>query len=232
MAKFTPSIVLRIQEFLADPSYRPLKQHELARALNMKGADRALLRHTLYHLEQQGIIARLRKNRWALPDRSHQVVGQLRFHAQGFGFVTLDARGTEDVFIPPEDIGMALDGDKVVVKLTGSRQRRNAAPGPQRPVGRIERVVKRRHNQLVGILKQTACDWYLIPDNPRIPLHVRVREFSEGIRKPVENHKAVILLDPWEQAYKPLSGTVIEDLGVSEAPGVDVFSVLRTYNLE
>ena len=232
MAKFTQSIANRIQEFLAGPEYRPLKQHELARALNIKGSDRALFRHTLYDLERQGLIACLRKNRWALPDGSRQLVGQLRFHAQGFGFVTPDTRGAEDVFIPAEDIGTALDGDKVVVTLTRSGRHRNSASGQQRPVGRIERVMERRHSQLVGILKKTAYYWYLIPDNPRIPHNVRVREFSKHIRKPEENHKAVIVLDPREQAYKPLSGIVIEDLGLSESPGVDMLSVLRSYKVE
>ena len=231
MAKFTHSIANRIQEFLAGPTYRPLKQHELAKALNIKGSDRALFRHTLYNLERQGLIACLRKNRWALPDGSRQLVGQLRFHTQGFGFVTPDTRGAEDVFIPAEDIGTALDGDKVVVTLTRSGCQKSSAPGQQRPVGRIERVMERRHSQLVGILKKTAHYWYLIPDNPRIPHNIRVREFSEHIRKPEENHKAVIALDPREQAYKPLSGIVIEDLGLSESPGVDMLSVLRSYKI-
>ena len=232
MAKFTQSLANRIQEFLASPEYHPLKQHELARALNIKGSERATFRRALYDLERQGFVVCLRKNRWALPDGSRQVIGCLRVHTQGFGFVTPDDRGAEDVFVSEEDIGTALDGDKVVVTLTKSDRGGRSAPGQQRPVGKIERVVERRHSQLVGLLKKTAFYWYLIPDNPRIPHNIRVREFSKHIRKPEENHKVVAVLDPRDQAYKPLSGVVIEDLGLFEAPGVDMLSVLRHYKVE
>jgi ribonuclease R len=232
MSKFTQSVANRIQEFLADPGYRPLKQHELARALNIKGSERASFRHALYDLERQGVIACLRKNRWALPDGARQLIGQLRVHTQGFGFVTPDGRGLEDVFIPEADIGTALDGDKVVVVLARSGRGGSSTPGPQRPAGRIERVVERRHTQLVGLLRKTAYYWYLIPDNPRIPHNVRVREFSKHIRKPAENHKVVVVLDPREEAFKPLSGVVTEDLGLSQSPGVDMLSVLRSYKVE
>ena len=191
-----------------------------------------MFRRTLYSLERQELIACLRKNRWALPDGSRQLVGQLRFHTQGFGFVTPDTHGTEDIFIPAADMGTALDGDRVVVTLKRSARHESSMPGQQRPMGRIERVMERRHSRLVGILKKTAYYWYLIPDNPRIPHNVRVREFGKPIRKPAENHKVVIALDPWEHAYQPLSGVVIEDLGLPESPGVDMLSVLRSYDVE
>lgn len=232
MAKFTQSLANRIQEFLAASEYRPLKQHELARALNIKGAERTLFRHALYDLERQGLITCLRKNRWALPSDSRQLIGQLRVHTQGFGFVTPANRGLEDIFIPEEGIGTALDGDRVVVVLTRSRRGGRSAPGQQRPVGRIERIVGRYNSQLVGLLKKTAYYWYLIPDNPRIPHNVRVREFSKHLRKPEENHKVVVVLDSREQACRPLTGIVTEDLGLSQSPGVDMLSVLRSYKLE
>ena len=230
--KFTQSFANRIQEFLARPDYHPLKQHELAKALNIKGSERAVFRHALYDLERQGAVACLRKNRWALPDNSRQVIGSLRVHPQGFGFVTPDDDKTADVFVGEDDIGIALDGDKVVVRLTTAAQRNRSSEGPQRTRGKIERVVERRHSQLVGILKKTAFYWYLIPDNPRIPHNVRIREFSRSIRKPEENHKVVAVLDPRDQVQKPLSGVVTEDLGPGDASGVDMLSLLRNYRIE
>ncbi len=57
-----------ILAWLARPSYRPLKQHELAHVLAI--GDRAAFRHTLYALERAGRIVCLRKNRYALPPPS------------------------------------------------------------------------------------------------------------------------------------------------------------------
>lgn len=230
--KFTQSVAGRIQEFLADPAYRPMKQHELARALNIKGSERALFRQALYELEREGRVACLRKNRWSLPDGSRQVIGQLRVHAQGFGFVTPEPRESEDIYIPEGDIGTALDGDKVLVLLARKGRGRSSVPGQQRPAGKVERVLERRHGQLVGLLRKTAYYWYVIPDNPRIPQNIRVRDFGRLVPKPADRHKVVVLLDPRDQAFKPLSGVVVEDLGSSEEPGVDMLSVLRSYKVE
>ncbi len=230
--KFTPSLANRIQEFLADPKYRPLKQHELARALNIKGADRAAFRRALYDLERRGCVACLRKNRWALPDPSRQVIGFLRVHRHGFGFVTSEDGKTANVFIGEEDIGTALDGDKVVVRLTTAGRRDHPASDSRRLRGKVERVIERRRSRLVGLLKKTAFYWYLIPDNPRIPHNVRIREFSRNIGKPEENHKVVVALDPRDQVHKPLSGVVTEDLGPGDASGVDMLSLLRNYRIE
>ncbi|TAN35639.1 MAG: VacB/RNase II family 3'-5' exoribonuclease [Verrucomicrobia bacterium] len=55
----------QILAWLARPGYRPLKQHELARALGV--TERVIFRRTLYALERAGRIVCLRKNRYALP---------------------------------------------------------------------------------------------------------------------------------------------------------------------
>jgi ribonuclease R len=55
----------QILDWLARPGYQPLKQHELALAIN--SGDRVAFRRALYTLERAGRIVCLRKNRFALP---------------------------------------------------------------------------------------------------------------------------------------------------------------------
>jgi ribonuclease R len=59
------NIEQQLLAWLAKPGYRPLKQHELARALGI--SDRAGFRRALYALERAGRLVCLRKNRYALP---------------------------------------------------------------------------------------------------------------------------------------------------------------------
>ena len=63
----------QILSWLARPDYRPLKQHELARALEIE--NRVRFRHTLYAMERAGRIVCLRKNRWALPPPAKEKAG-------------------------------------------------------------------------------------------------------------------------------------------------------------
>jgi ribonuclease R len=237
MPHATQSIQDRIRQFLSQPDYRPMKQHELARGLALKGNERAGFRHALYELGRSGEIVRLRKNRWALPDSGRQVVGVLRAHIQGFGFVTPSVPAPADIFIPEEGMGAALDGDKVAVALTSSarptprRGTRATYPEPERKTGRIVRVIERRHSALVGLLRRTKYYWYVIPNNPRIRQNVRVREFDTTSGDPAEDHSVVVRLDERDQPHKALTGVVVEDLGPVDSPGVDMVAVLRGHQV-
>lgn len=223
MSDFTPSERKPILDFLHRADYRPLRQHELAVALKLPGP---LLRHALRALEREGLVVRLRKNRWAAPRGAPSLTGRLRVHADGFGFVTPEEPGRPDIYIPAEALGPALDGDRVVVSL-----HEDAAVDADRVRGRVIRILDRRQERLVGRLRRTAYYWYAIPDNPRIHENVRVRGFAPSAKEPAEDHAVVLELEPREREREALTGTVIEDLGPADAPGADMLSVMRSFDL-
>jgi ribonuclease R len=78
--------------------------------------------------------------------RDRLVSGRLDLHRDGFGFVRPDAQSAvkEDIFIPPNEINGAMQGDLVLVD--------EAPPGRDgRRSGRIARVLTRRNPTVVGI---------------------------------------------------------------------------------
>ena len=236
MNDYTPSVESLIQHFLERSDYRPLKQHELARAMKIAGSARSEFRHALYRMEREGKVVRLRKNRWSLPDTRRHLTGELRVNAQGFGFVTPETPGVGDVFIPEEKIGASLDGDRVMISIESALPKGGKTPGPlaarSKVSGQILRVLERRRKSLVGLLKKTLYYWYVIPDYPGIRPTVQVREFSVESWTPEESVKVVILLDSWDSASKPLTGVVTEILGAPDQPGVDMLCILRDHELE
>ncbi len=235
MREFTIHIERLISHFLENKDYRPLKQHELARALKLKGDQRSAFRHVLYEMERQGKVVRLKKNRWALPDTARQVVGRLRANEHGFGFVSPEDSARPDVFIPADRLGVALNGDRVVVELAGGRPLRAAkeadAPCSSREAGSIVRVIERGHPSLVGLLRRAAFYWYVIPDDPCVLHNIRVRAFRRGLDAGTEFHKVVIQLDEWKHPDQMLTGLVVEDLGAADRAGVDVLSVIRQHGI-
>lgn len=216
-----------------------MKQHELARALNLKASERTAFRHVLYEMERNRQVVRLRKNRWALPDIDREVIGVLQVNPQRFGFVTPDSPGLADIFIPEEGLGTALDGDRVAVVLGDRRAPQPAKPRSDRrgpaserlSTGRIVRVLERGRPEVVGLLRKAAHHWYVIPDSPRLLHNIRVSEFADGL-KPAEQHKVMIRLGEWTHPHLPLPGTVTEDLGSVHTPGVDVLSVIRDHGID
>src|SRR6516162_9947099 len=112
------------------------------------------LLHYVSKLSRQKKLVAIGKERWSLPTAvSDQdlVVGELRMHREGYGFVVPEpdslparARGklAGDIFISPPAIGHAMHGDQVLVELGPIRQ-------DGRAEGRILRVSERRQETVV-----------------------------------------------------------------------------------
>lgn len=217
----------QILQFISAPGYLPMKQHELAKALNVgsKG-QRADFRHDLYALEDAGKIARLRKNRWGLPETNHQVIGTIRMIPKGGAIFIPDSADEPEIYISDRNAGVALPNDQVSIEIFHSeyaaQRRERRGQSDLRAEGRVLKVLKRANKTIVGVLKHTTYYSYIIPDAPGFQHDVRV-DNAKDIGK---NHKVVVKLNDWVDPYKPLTGSVIEDIGEMSAPGVDVSSLL------
>ncbi|HEV2578596.1 MAG TPA: RNB domain-containing ribonuclease [Acidobacteriaceae bacterium] len=139
---------------------------QLIRELGLGGGrERRLLLEQLTRLVARGDLARVDGESWAVPEavrparattstdkgaegaaprsgRERLVSGRLDLHRDGFGFVRPEQG--EDLFIPPNEISGAMQGDLVLVD--------EAPPGRDgRRSGRIMRVLTRRNPTVVGI---------------------------------------------------------------------------------
>lgn len=124
---------------------------QLVRELGLGGGrERRLLLEQLARLTVRGRLVQIDREQWGLPrtaeSRENLMAGRLDLHRDGYGFVRPNARQDieGDVFIPPNEINGAMQGDQVLVdveppKADGRRQ------------GRIMRVVQRRNSTVVGI---------------------------------------------------------------------------------
>jgi ribonuclease R len=133
---------------------------QLVRELGLAGGrERRLLLEQLARLTARGALAKLDREHWSIPrpvgaagTRENLSAGRLDLHRDGFGFVrpnTRQASGTEDIFIPPNEINGAMQGDQVLVEVEPPR-----ADG--RRQGRIVRVLERRNPTVVGIFHYGA----------------------------------------------------------------------------
>ncbi|WP_372807577.1 ribonuclease R family protein [Pontiella sp.] len=217
----------QILQFISSPGYRPMKQHELARALNVvsKG-QRADFRHDLYALESAGKITRLRKNRWSLPEAVNEVVGTIKMMANGGAIFIPDTAGESEIYLSERNCGVALPDDKVAIEIFHSeyaeRQRVRRSQTDLRAEGRVTKVLERKTTTTVGLLKHTHFYSYVIPDAPGFKHDIRIDD-TQNIPG---DHKVLVKLNDWIDPYKPLTGSILEDLGEKSAPGVDVDSLL------
>jgi len=129
---------------------------QLVRELNLGGGmHRRLLLEQLARLTARGALVKIDREQWGIPrtvsgsagTRENLAAGRLDLHRDGYGFVRPNARqavGSDDIFIPPNEINGAMQGDQVLVEVEPPK-----ADG--RRMGRIVRVMERRNATVVGV---------------------------------------------------------------------------------
>ncbi|MCA9581373.1 MAG: RNB domain-containing ribonuclease, partial [Myxococcales bacterium] len=99
--------------------------------------------------------------------------GRITVHPKGFAFIAAEDGG-KDVFIPPDRIGGALQGDRVRVATR---------PSPKGREGAVLEITHRGLTRTTGVFRQAAGHVWLDPDDPRMrgPFEVR-GEIPEDVK--------------------------------------------------
>src|SRR5437868_9283324 len=222
-------LAAEILRLIRDPKYRPLDKTEIADALGYEKPKRREIRLILRELEQSGEIARVRKNRYVLPDSADLVTGTLNVNEAGYAFLTNEQASKADLFIAAENTGTAMHGDRVVARIIRPLELSRAHR--PRTEGRVIRILARAQQELVGTLQQTRNFFYVVPDDPRLVHNIYVQPSSINGRQPRISDKVVVRLEAWESRHVNPEGKIIELLGPRTAPGVDILSIIRKYHL-
>jgi ribonuclease R len=213
----------RIRQILRAPNYRPLDKVELSKALRWPSDQRAELREVLRELETAGEIARIRKDRYVLPQTADLVTGILQVHVNGNAHLLSETPGIKDVFISAPNLGTAMHSDKVVARLM--HEGREQRPGTRE--ARVIKILERANTTVVGTLQTSKNFFYVIPDDPRLQHNFYVKPIPASH----VGDKVVVRFEDWESRHVNPEGEIIEVLGPARAPGVDMLSIVRKYQL-
>ncbi|HTZ58318.1 MAG TPA: RNB domain-containing ribonuclease [Acidobacteriaceae bacterium] len=232
---------------------------QLVRELGLGGGrERRLLLEQLERMTARGELIKPDRDHWALPQAKSQrylLSGRLDVHREGFGFVRPGSRqpgGDDDIFIPPNEINGAMQGDQVLVELAPPRS-------DGRRSGSIVRILSRRNATVVGIfhysLRQPAQGNYVTPLDGRIlqPILIPFGLEKEPQTAGVTPHRVVsktigfksgfdtlgglegmvvdVEITDWPTVSRPARGLVLEVLGREGDFGVDVEIVIRKHHL-
>ena len=217
----------RIHAFMREDAYRPLPAAEVLKGLGLSDEEKPLLSSALDALEEEGVIIRNRSGLYGLPSRMNLVVGRLSMSPKGFGFIIPDVRANEeetDVFVPGAALATAMHGDRVVARVTPSE-----TPGRARE-GEIIRILVRANTHIVGTFERSKAFGFVTPDSTKIGRDIFVLKKDFGGAK--TGSKVVVEITKWPEARRSAEGRVIEVLGKTGDPGVDVLAVMRAYDLD
>ncbi len=216
----------RILSYMEKEAYKPLLAEDVAEGMQLTPEDLVHFWAAMEDLEQEALIIRNRSDLYGLPSRMHLVVGRLSMSAKGFGFIVPDRKEKEedsDVFVPGPMLGTAMNGDRVVARVTLSD-----IPGRSRE-GEILRIVERANRKIVGTFEGSKTFGFVTPDDARLQQDIFVPKNQFCGAK--TGMKVVVEITEWPTKRHSAEGKVIEVLGRRGAPGVDVLSVMRQYDL-
>ncbi len=210
----------RVLELLESEPFRTFKTKEIQRLLNVPQNKYQHLRDTLRHMVRNGEVDKLPKNRYGTAKKSNEIIGTLSVNSQGYGFVTWD-KG-DDVFISMKNMGQALHGDKVRVRLFATTSGKSVE-------GQIVEVLERARETIVGTFRWGRKYGYIVPDDLKIQRDVVIPPGDD--MQAQEGQKVVCKIEEWEHQGMNPSGKVIEVLGFPDEAGVDIKSLVHRHEI-
>jgi ribonuclease R len=217
-----------VVDYLRTGAGRPLKGRELAKALQVPADGYAEFRALLQRLEAEGVVYRVQRQRYAVPDRINLLVGRIQTTRGGAGFL-IPEDGSADVFIPTDALNTAVHGDRAVVRVE-SRQR------TPRPQGSVVRVLERARATVVGVFhgggpgrSRRAAHGFVVPESRLLPQDVFVA--AGGGAAAADGDVVVVRITDWGAAHRGPTGVIEEVLGRPGEAGVDVLAIIRAHEL-
>lgn len=178
---------------------------------------RKIIQEVLTGLERDGMIEECDHGKYRLYITREALQGTLDVASTGAGFVTV--KGLEgDVYIHPNNMGVALNGDTVSIRIVRKKK------GGKRVEGAVLEVLARDKTEYVGVIDIAKDFAFFVPDDNKIHVDFYVPLGMIGAAK--NGQKVVVELKDWPAEAKSPIGKVIEVLGDADVQEVEMLSIL------
>ena len=185
-------------------------------------ASRQLVFDTLNLLAEQGTFKRINHFTFKLAaGTSNYFEGTIQITQRGSGFVICQGR-EKDIFIAPQNIGQAMNGD--VVKARVFKQ------GSKRDEGAVVEVKERERVQFVGTLHFRERNILLIPDSTKSGIEIIIAK--ENLNGAKEGEKVLAKIIAWPKSSSTPYGEIIAVLGMPGSNDTEMLSILYNQGID
>lgn len=209
-----------IYDFMCEDMYVPMKIKELCIVLGVTKQDRPVLERILLELQEEGKIELSKRGKYSKAE-SKNVTGVFTAHQRGFGFVTIEGEN-EDIFIPGDKVNGAMHMDTVEIAVLPTTS-------GKRKEGAVLKVIERGMKHVVCTYEASENFGFAVPDNTRFGSDIFIpKGKSMGA---VAGHKVVVEVTSYGKKDKKPEGRVVEIIGHINAPGTDILSIVKAYDM-
>ncbi len=212
-----------ILELLKDLD-RPIIDSEIAESLNIEKSELHMLKEVLDDLIKEGYLLKTKKGKYGPPERFNYIRGRIQITLKGFGFLIPDDREVDDVFIPAAETMGAMNGDEVFVYITNDK-----GTTTSKKEGRVERIVKRNNDIIVGNFETNQNFGFVVPDDKHIKKDIFISK--DNFNGAINDQKVIVQIIKWPDVQRNPEGKVIQILGDKNDVGVDILSIIKQHKI-
>jgi len=221
----------QIVAFLKERNPEPMKPRSLARRIGIKNRARSDFNAAVEALIEKGQLRRLDNGKLCLAagtgDGHRLIRGTVRRTQTGSAWIIPDPTASDfnqpDIFVYPEHLADAQNGDTVLVRLSGRRG------GGGRRTGKVTDVLERSTHTFVGTYFEDWNQGFVRIDGGIFSDPVSVGD--PGAKGVQPGDKVVIEIVRFPTQTRPGEAVLAEILGQRGQPGVDLQTVIHEFGL-
>ena len=149
------------------------------------------------------------------------ITGIIEKHARGFAFLRREEGA--DIFIAPDNLGGAMNGDTTQVELlppylwTKSKE------------GIVVKILERATKEVVGTFQKKKGFGFVVPDDRKLTEDIYIKK--DAFRSAANGDKVVAKITQYPDKQHRLEGKITEIVARKGETGSDVLSLIRGYGL-
>ncbi len=145
-------------------------------------------------------------------------------HKGRFGFLISEVAGTADAYVSGPTLSLAMDGDRVKVRLGGERNGKR--------MGEIVSVLTRARTTAIGFLRKAGKYWAVVPEGSDEAQAIVALGFAPGAGEPEAGVLVAIKIERWPTPTVVAGGTVTKILGKASEPSVRLSATLASKEID
>ena len=207
-----------VMNYFNREDYVPQSKKDLLRAFKITKKDKKIFERLLKSLEKDKKII-CSNDKYYTYNSSHIIKGKYEANKRGFGFVIGD---DFDVFIRFENSMYAMDSDEVCAIITDKKLDGNYE-------GKIIKILSRATKRVVGTYQDNGSFGFIRCDDVKIIYDVFINKSNSKGAK--HGDKVVAEIIKYPDKNKNPEGRVVEIIGKEDDPGIDITSIIKSYEL-
>jgi ribonuclease R len=207
------TLVMRV--FEQNPGVE-LTHKQVSTLLDARDArSRQVVFESLSTLVNKRALQRINHHTYKLANETNLLEGFISITQRGAGFVSVEGH-PKDIYIGPSNIGQALNGDKVKVRVFKQ--------GNNRDEGAVAEVLERERIQFVGTIQVRNNDALMVPDNAKSGVEIKIPH--DKLNGAQHGEKALVKITVWPKSAERPYGEVLVRLGKSGNNETEMLSIL------